>query len=79
MLDKVAPSRRAVHYRPSTSLPVHCGAAVVCANVAYDVLVLAVVIRRDERRCRTMSTRSGAQCSVDHQSRRRCAQVPWND
>jgi hypothetical protein len=77
--DNVDSSRRVVQCRPSTSLPVHGGTAVVCANGAYDVPVLAVVIRRDERRCRTMSTRSGAQCSVDHQSRRRCAQVPWND
>jgi hypothetical protein len=81
MLDKVDPLRCATRCRPSISPPVLGGTAVVCANVAYDVPVLAVVIRPDERRCRTMSTRSrsGAQCSVDHQSRRRCAQVPWND
>jgi hypothetical protein len=65
MLDKVDPSRRAVQYRPSTSPPVHGGTAVVCANVAYDVPVLAVVFWRDERRCRTMSTRRGARCTID--------------
>jgi hypothetical protein len=37
-------SRRAVDYRPSTSLPVHDGAAVVCAKVAHDVPVLAVIV-----------------------------------
>jgi hypothetical protein len=70
---------RTMSCRPSTSPPVHGGAAVVCAKVAYDVPVLAVVVWWDERRCRTMSTRSGARRSVDHRSRRQCAQVPWND
>jgi hypothetical protein len=69
-------SRRAVDYRPSTSLPVHDGAAVVCAKVAYDVPVLAVVEWRTARRCRTMSTRRGARCSVDHRPRCQCAVVP---
>jgi hypothetical protein len=78
MSHNVDSSRRAVH-RPSTSLPVHGGAAAVCAKVAYDVPVPAVVIRRDERRCWTMSTRFGARCSVDQRSRHQCAQVPWND
>jgi hypothetical protein len=61
MFDNVDSSRRAVQCRPSMSPPVRGGDAFVCANVAYDVPVLAVVIRRDERRCRTMSTRRGAQ------------------
>jgi hypothetical protein len=76
MSDKVDPSRRAVQCRPSISPPVHSGTAVVCFNVAYDVPVLAVVIRRDERRCRTMSTRRGALCSVDHRPRCSCTVAP---
>jgi hypothetical protein len=76
MSDNVNFPRRAVQCRPSTSLPVHGGAAVVCAKVAYDVPVLAVVIRRDERRRRTMSTRRGAGCSVDHRCRRPCTVAP---
>jgi hypothetical protein len=63
---------RALQCRPSTSPPVHGGAAFVCAKVAYDVTVLAVVMWRDGRRCRTMSTRR-PRCSVDH--RCRCATV----
>jgi hypothetical protein len=43
MSDNVDPSRRAVQCRPSMSLRVLGGAAVVCAKVAYDVSVLAVV------------------------------------
>jgi hypothetical protein len=66
----------AVQCGPSTSPPVHGGTAVACAKVAYDVPVLAVVIRRDERRCRTMSTRRGAWFSVDHRPRRPCAVAP---
>jgi hypothetical protein len=58
------------------SQPVRGGAAAICAKLAYDVPVLAVVIRRDERRFRTMSTRRGALCSVDHRCRRQCAVVP---
>jgi hypothetical protein len=76
MSDIVDSSRRAVQCRPSTSLPVHGGAAFVCANVAYDVPVLAVVIRRDERRCRTMSTRRGARCTIDHRCRCPCTVAP---
>jgi hypothetical protein len=76
MSDNVDSSRRAVRCRPSMSPPVHGGAAVVCAKVAYDVPVLAVVIRRDERRCRTMSTRRGARCSVDHRPRCPCTVAP---
>jgi hypothetical protein len=57
MSDIVDSSRRAVHYRPSTSLPVRGGTAVACAKVAYDVPVLVVVVWWDERTCRTMSTR----------------------
>jgi hypothetical protein len=60
--------------RPSTSLLVHGGAAADCAKVAYDVLVLAVVWR-DERRCRTMSTR-GAQWTTDHRPRCPCTMAP---
>jgi hypothetical protein len=74
--DNVDPSRRAVRCRPSTSLPVHGGAAAVCAKVAYDVPVLAVVVWRTARRCRTMSTRRGARCSVDHRFRCACTVVP---
>jgi hypothetical protein len=62
--------RRTVHFRPSMSPPVHGGVAFVCANVAFDVPLLAVVVWPDERRCRTMSTRSGARRSVDHRPRR---------
>jgi hypothetical protein len=76
MSDNVDSSRRAVQCRPSTSPPVHGGAAVVCAKVAYDVPVLAVVVWRDARRCRTMSTRRGARCSVDHRPRRPCTVAP---
>jgi hypothetical protein len=76
MSDNVDSSRRVVQCRPSTSLLVHGGAAADCAKVAYDVPVLAVVVWRDERRCRTMSTRQGARCSVDHRCRRQCAVVP---
>jgi hypothetical protein len=76
MFDNVDSSRRAVQCRPSMSPPVRGGAAFVCAKVAYDVPVLAVVIRRDERRCRTMSTRRGARCSVDHRCRCACSVVP---
>jgi hypothetical protein len=57
MSDNVDSFWRAVHYRPSMSLPVHGGAAAVCAKVAYDVPILAVVVWWDERRFRTMSTR----------------------
>jgi hypothetical protein len=67
---------RALQCRPSTSLLVHGGAAADCAKVAYDVPVLAVVVWRDERRCRTMSTRRGARCSVDHRCRCACTVVP---
>jgi hypothetical protein len=70
MSDNVDSSRRAVDYRPSTSLPVHDGAAVVCAKVAHDVPVLVVVEWLTARRCLTMSTRSGARCSVDHRRAR---------
>jgi hypothetical protein len=68
--------RRAVQCRPSTSLLVHGGAAADCSKVAYDVPVLAVVEWRTARRCRTMSTRRGARCSVDHRPRRPCAVAP---
>jgi hypothetical protein len=76
MFDNVDSSRRALRCRPSMSLRVHGGAAVVCAKVAYDVPVLAVVEWRTARRCLTMSTRRGARCSVDHRCRRQCAVVP---
>jgi hypothetical protein len=76
MSHNVDSSRRAVQCRPSTSPPVHGGTAVVCARVTYDVPVLAVVVWWDERRCRTMSTRRGARCCVDHRCRRQCAVVP---
>jgi hypothetical protein len=76
MLDNVDPLRRAVQCRPSMSPPVHGCAAAVCAKVAYDVPVLAVVMWRDERRCRTMSTRPDARCSVDTRSRRPCTVAP---
>jgi hypothetical protein len=76
MLDNVDPLRRAMQCRPSTSLPVHGGAAVVCAKVAYDVPVLAVVEWRTARRCLTMSTRRGALCSVDHRPRCPCTMAP---
>jgi hypothetical protein len=76
MFDNVDSSKRAVQCRPSASLPVHGGAAADCAKVAYDVPVLAVVVWRDERRCRTMSTRRGARCSVVHRCRCACSVVP---
>jgi hypothetical protein len=76
MSDNVDSSRRAVQCRPSTSPPVHGGAAAVCAKVSYDVLVLAVVVWLDERRFRTMSTRPDARCSVDHRCRCACTVVP---
>jgi hypothetical protein len=76
MSDNVDSSRRAVDYRPSTSLPVHDRAAVVCANVAYDVPVLAVVEWRTAHRFWTMSTRRGARCSVDHRPRCSCTVAP---
>jgi hypothetical protein len=79
MLVNADSSRRATQCRPPTSPPVHGGAAVVCAKVAYGVPVLAVVVWWDARRCRTMSIRFGARRSVDQRSRRQCAQVPWND
>jgi len=56
----------ALHFRSSMSPPVHGCGAFVCANVAYDVLLLIVVIWRDERRCWTMTSQSGARISVDH-------------
>jgi hypothetical protein len=59
-------TRRGAQRWTIDSLPVHDGAAVVCAKVAYDVPVLAVVEWRTARRCLTMSTRRGARCSVDH-------------
>jgi hypothetical protein len=76
MSDNVDPSRRAVQCGPSTSPPVDGGTAVACAKVAYDVPVLAVVVWWDERRCRTMSTRRGARCSVDHRPRCPCTVAP---
>jgi hypothetical protein len=76
MSDNVDSSRRAVQCRPSTSPPVHGGTAFVCAKVAYDVPVLAVVEWLTARRCRTMSTRRGAWCSVDRRPRRPCAVAP---
>jgi hypothetical protein len=76
MSDNVDSSRRVVQCRPSMSLPVHGGGAAVCAKVAYDVLVLAVVEWRTARRCRTMSTRRGARCSVDHRPRCLCTVAP---
>jgi hypothetical protein len=76
MLDNVDWSRRAVQCRPSISPPVHGGTAVVCAKVTYDVPVLVVVIPRDERRRRTMSTRRGARLGVDHRPRRPCMVAP---
>jgi hypothetical protein len=76
MSDNVDSSRRAVHCRPSMSPPVHGGTAVVCAKVAHDVPVLAVIVWWDARRCRIMSTRSGARCSVDHRRRRPCTVAP---
>jgi hypothetical protein len=74
--DNVDSSRRAVQCRPSTSLLVHGGAAADCAKVAYDVPVLAVVVWRDERRCRTMSTRRGAQWTTDDRPRCPCTMAP---
>jgi hypothetical protein len=76
MSDNVDSSRRVVQCRPSTSLLVHGGAAAVCAKVAYDVPVLVVVVWRDERRCRTMSTRRGAQWTTDHRPRCPCTMAP---
>jgi hypothetical protein len=76
MSVNVDSSRRVVQCRPSMSPPVRGGAAFVCANVAYDVPVLAVVVWRDERRCRSMSTRRGARCSVDHRPRCLCTVAP---
>jgi hypothetical protein len=67
---------RALQCRPSMSPPVHGGAAVVCAMVAYDIPLLAVVMFRDERRCRTMSTRRGAQWTTYHRPRRPCTVAP---
>jgi hypothetical protein len=43
MSDNVDALWCALHFRPSMSPPVHGGAAAVCAKVAYDVPVLAVV------------------------------------
>jgi hypothetical protein len=62
--------------RPSIAPPVRGGAAVVCANIHCDVLLLIVVVWRAARRCHTMSTRSGARCSVDHRCRRPCTVAP---
>jgi hypothetical protein len=76
MFDNVDSSRRATRCRPSMSPPVRGGAAFVCAKVAYDVPVLAVVVWRDERRCRTMSTRRGAQWTTDHRPRCPCTMAP---
>jgi hypothetical protein len=76
MSDNVDRLRRAVQCRPSTSPPVHGSTAAVCAKVAYDVPVLAVIVWWDERRCRTMSTRRGALCSVDHRPRCPCTAAP---
>jgi hypothetical protein len=76
MSHNVDSSKRVVQCRPSTSLPVHDGAAVVCAKVAYDVPVLAVVEWRTARRCRTMSTRRGARCTIDHRPRCPCTVAP---
>jgi hypothetical protein len=76
MSDNVDSSRRAVHFRPSMSPPVHGGVDFVCANVALDVPLLAVVVWPDERRCRTMSTRRGARYSVDHRPRCLCTVAP---
>jgi hypothetical protein len=76
MSDNVDSFWRATQCRPSTSPPVHGGTAVVCARVTYDVPVLAVVVWRDERRCRSMSTRRGALCSVDHRPRCSCTVAP---
>jgi hypothetical protein len=73
MLDNVDPSRRAVQCRPSMSLPVHGGAAVVCAKVAYDVPVLAVVNggpRADVGQCRLVEAR-GAVSTIDLAARAR--------
>jgi hypothetical protein len=69
-------SRRGVQCRPSTSLLVHGGAAADCAKVAYDVPVLAVLEWRTARRCRTMSTRRGARCTIDHRPRCPCTVAP---
>jgi hypothetical protein len=44
MMVNADSSRRVTQCRPSTSPPVHGGAAFVSANVAYDVPVLAVVV-----------------------------------
>jgi hypothetical protein len=76
MSDIVDPLRRALHVRPSISPPVHGCTAVVRANVAYDVPVLAVVVWWYARRCRTMSTHRGARCSVDHRPRCPCTVAP---
>jgi hypothetical protein len=60
MSDNVDSSRRAVQCRPSMSPPVHGGAAVVCAKVAYDVPVLAVVVggtSADVGQCRLVEAR----------------------
>jgi hypothetical protein len=56
--------------RPSIAPPVRGGAAVVCANIHCDVLLLIVVVWWDARSCRTMSTRRGAR---HHRFRRPCA------
>jgi hypothetical protein len=76
MSDVVDPYWRVTHCRAWMSPPVRGGASVACAKVAYDVPVLAVVVWRDERRCRTMSTHRGAWCSVDHRCRRACTVAP---
>jgi hypothetical protein len=75
MSDIVDPLRRALHVRPSISPPVHGCTAVVRANVAYDVPVLAVVVWWYARRCRTMSTHRGARC-IDHRPRCPCTVAP---
>jgi hypothetical protein len=62
--------------RPSIAPPVRGGAAVVCANIHYDVLLLIVVVEWDARSCRTMSTRRGAVCTIDHRPRCSCTVAP---
>jgi hypothetical protein len=64
------------HFRPSISPPMHGGAAAVCAKVAYDMRLRIVVVWWNARRCRTMSTRRGALCSVDHRPHRPCTVAP---
>jgi hypothetical protein len=55
--------RRALHFRPSISPPMHGGAAAVCAKVAYDMRLRIVVVWWNAR-------------TFDHRSRLPCTVVP---